>query len=86
MGLLAASGAIATLSGTILTGPLVETFGYRVLPPIAIIALLSAAVLMGKPRLISEAAGGDTLHGAGADPVPGSSPVGLPNSTLKPRK
>jgi MFS family permease len=60
MGLLAASGAIATLLGTVLTGPLVETVGYGVIPPIAIIALLGAAVLMGRPRVISEAAGGAT--------------------------
>ena len=92
MGLLAASGAIATLSGTILTGPLVETVGYRVLPPIAIIALLSAAALMREHRTISDPAGGDTLHGAGADPaevpdpVPGSSPAGLSDSALKPGK
>jgi MFS family permease len=56
MGLLAASSAIATLAGTVLTGPLVQMFGYRVLPPIAIAGLLSAAVLAGKPRETSEAA------------------------------
>jgi MFS family permease len=49
MGLLAASSAVATLLGTVLTGPLVEAFGYRVLPPIAIIGLLCAAGLMWKP-------------------------------------
>jgi MFS family permease len=61
MGLLAASSAIATLSGTILTGPLVEAFGYQVIPPIAIIRLLSAAALMSKRRGVPEAAGGATM-------------------------
>ncbi len=56
MGLLAASSAIATLLGIVLTGPLVETFGYRVIPLIAIAGLSIAAVLTGKLRGMSEAA------------------------------
>jgi MFS family permease len=50
MGLLAATSAMATLLGTVLAGPLVQALGYRVVPPIAIAALLSAAMLTGKPR------------------------------------
>ena len=45
MGLLAASSAVATLLGTLLAGPLVRALGYRVVPPIAIVGLLSAAIL-----------------------------------------
>ena len=69
MGLLAASGAVANLLGTVLTGPLVEAFGYRVLPPIAIIGLLSAAVLTRKLRMVSEAAEEVTMQGASANPA-----------------
>jgi MFS family permease len=47
MGLLAASSAMATLLGTVLAGPLVQSLGYEVVPPIAIAGLLSAAVLTG---------------------------------------
>jgi MFS family permease len=91
MGLLAASSAIATLSGTILTGPLVEVFGYRLIPPIAIIGLLSAVVLMGRPRVIAEAAGGVTVQASlnpaeAPDPVPVPPPVRFPDSALNPRE
>ncbi|MBV8523572.1 MAG: MFS transporter [Acetobacteraceae bacterium] len=48
MGLLAASSAMATLLGTVLAGPLVQAFGYGVVSPIAVVGLLSAALLTGK--------------------------------------
>jgi len=48
MGLLAASDAMATLLGVILAGPLVEAFGYEVVPPIAIAGLLVAVMLTSK--------------------------------------
>jgi len=92
MGLLAASSAVANLLGTISAGPLVEWFGYRVLRPIAIAGLLSAAVLIGKVRVISEAPEGVTVEGAtvnlaeAPDPVLAPSPVEFPNSAPKPRK
>ena len=81
MGLLAASGAVANLLGTVLTGPLVEAFGYRVLPPIAIIGLLSAAVLTRKLRMVSEAAEEVTMQGASANPaeVPNPGPPSGPD-------
>jgi len=47
MGLLEASGAMATLLGIILAGPLVDALGYQVVPPIAIVGLLVAVVLTG---------------------------------------
>lgn len=50
MGFLAASSAMATLMGALLAGPLVQALGYQVIPPIAMAALLSAAMLTGKPR------------------------------------
>ena len=50
MGLLATSNAIATLLGTAVAGPLVEAFGYRVVPPIAISGFLAAAALTAKVR------------------------------------
>jgi MFS family permease len=46
MGLLAAVGAVATVLGTFLGGPLVETFGYRVVPMIALAGLLGAELLV----------------------------------------
>jgi MFS family permease len=46
MGMLAASNAMATVIGTFLAGPLVAALGYRIVPPIAIAGLLSAAALM----------------------------------------
>jgi MFS family permease len=46
MGLLAAGNAMAAVLGTFLAGPLVTAFGYRVVPPIAIVGLLGAAALV----------------------------------------
>jgi predicted MFS family arabinose efflux permease len=48
MGLLAASTALATVFGTFLGGPLVEAFGYKIVPLIAVACLAAAAMLMGR--------------------------------------
>jgi predicted MFS family arabinose efflux permease len=50
MGLLAASNAVATVLGTFLGGPLVEAFGYKIVPLIAVAALAGAEILMGRWR------------------------------------
>ena len=81
MGLLAASSAMATLAGTVLTGPLIQAVGYQVVAPIAIVGLLSAAVLTG--QLHGELSPDGADDGAGGsletalvrpDAVPGSTP------------
>lgn len=81
MGLLAASSAMATLAGTILTGPLIQAVGYQVVAPIAIVGLLSAAVLTGQLHGELSPDGADDGGGGGLetalvrpDAVPGSSP------------
>jgi MFS family permease len=48
MGLLAASNALATVFGTFLGGPLVEAFGYKIVPLIAVACLAGAEILMGR--------------------------------------
>jgi MFS family permease len=75
MGLLAASGGMATLLGTILAGPLVKVLGYQVIPPIAIAGLLVAAVLAGKVKretwlapAVNGASGSVDLESAAAPP------------------
>jgi predicted MFS family arabinose efflux permease len=50
LGLLAASAAVATVLGIFLGGPLVEAFGYRIVPLIAVTALAGAEILMGRWR------------------------------------
>ena len=45
MGLLACSGAIATVLGNAVAAPLVEAIGFRVIPAIAISGLLAAVLL-----------------------------------------
>jgi hypothetical protein len=81
MGLLAASSAMATLAGTILTGPLIQAVGYQVVAPIAIVGLLSAAVLTGQLHGELSPDGADDGGGGGLetalvrpDAVPGSPP------------
>jgi MFS family permease len=67
MGLLAATSAMATLLGTVLAGPLVQAFGYRVAPPIAIAGLLSAAALTGKGQHEGGPGPADDGAGGGVD-------------------
>jgi predicted MFS family arabinose efflux permease len=55
MGLLAASSAMATVFGTFLGGPLVEAFGYKIVPLFAVAALAGAEILMGRWRRGPEA-------------------------------
>jgi MFS family permease len=47
MGLLSASGAIATILGTFLGGWLVPAYGYKVVPLVALIGLAGAALFVG---------------------------------------
>jgi len=50
MGLLSASGALATVAGSFLGGPIVAALGYGVVAPIALAGLAAAAVLtLGRP-------------------------------------
>jgi len=46
IGLLGTSAALPTMLGTFASGPLVHRFGYGVVPPLAIIGLAGAALLM----------------------------------------
>jgi MFS family permease len=50
MGLLAASGAVATVLGTFLGGPLVEALGYPVVPLVALTGLAGAELLVRKGK------------------------------------
>jgi hypothetical protein len=76
MGLLAAGDAMATVLGTFLAGPLVETLGYRVVPLIA-----SAAVLMAKRE--REIGRSQAADGAGRSVTAGQP---RPNAAPRPRR
>jgi len=56
MGFLAAGGAIATVLGSFLAGPLVMALGYQVIPLFAVAALSGAVLLIRKGRPASEEA------------------------------
>jgi hypothetical protein len=62
MGLLAASSAMGTWSGTVPLGPLVRGFGYWSISPIAMTGLLGAAVLTRMPRAGNRAEGAGSLN------------------------